>query len=319
MNKILQLKKIIENEGFVYIQTHNFPDPDAIACAFGLQFLLNQFNIKSKIIYSGFIISQTMNDMIEKLKIRVYHSHSVKIKKTSKIILVDTQLCHENVRKLDAQYIGCIDHHESGKKDELNFYDLRPEAGACSSIIGQYILDLRIDKIPENVATALLIGIYIDTFRLSRKTTQMDVRIVDKMFPYVNMELLGFLTINNINLQDLDKFKHSIKNLKIINDIGIVQANTVKTHHLLAIICDFFMQLRELNLVIGYSIKKNKISISVRNEIKKYNASKIAGKITENIGSGGGHNSMAAGIVDLSLVRKNFNFEKHLISIIRNL
>ena len=79
------------------------------------------------------------------------------------------------------------------------------------------------------------------------------------------------------------------------------------------------MQLRELNLVIGYSIKKRKISISIRSEIKKYNASKIAGKITENIGSGGGHTSMAAGIVDRSLVRKNFNFDKHLINIIREL
>ena len=31
----------------IYIQTHNFPDPDAIASAYGLKQLLNCFNIKS--------------------------------------------------------------------------------------------------------------------------------------------------------------------------------------------------------------------------------------------------------------------------------
>ena len=164
MNKLYKLIKILKNENFVYIQTHNFPDPDAIACAFGLQFVLNQFNIKSRIIYSGFIIDRTMNDMIKALKIKAYHSHSVKIKKSSKIILVDTQISHENVRKLDAQYIGCIDHHELSDNPVSGFNDLQPEIGASSTIIGQYLVDLKIKNIPENVATALLIGIYVSCY-----------------------------------------------------------------------------------------------------------------------------------------------------------
>ena len=115
----------------------------------------------------------------------------------------------------------------------------------------------------------------------------------------------------------MDKFQYCIKNLEIIKDIGIVKASIVKTHQLLAIICDFFMQLRQLNLVIGYSVKKNKISISVRSEIKKYNASKIINKIVKDIGAGGGHTCMSAGIVDRSLVRKNFNFREYLINIVK--
>ncbi|MGN0165235.1 MAG: bifunctional oligoribonuclease/PAP phosphatase NrnA, partial [Lachnospiraceae bacterium] len=37
----------------VIIQTHNFPDPDAIATAFGLQCFLIKFEIPSDIVYSG--------------------------------------------------------------------------------------------------------------------------------------------------------------------------------------------------------------------------------------------------------------------------
>lgn len=319
MNKFYQLKHAIKDENFFYIQTHNFPDPDAIACAFGLQFILKQFNIKSRIIYSGYITNKTVNEMINKLKIKVYHIHSINIKPSSKIILVDTQISHENVTKLNARYIGCIDHHQICKGRFHGFSELQPDTGACSTIIGEYILDLKIRKIPQNVATAILIGIYIDTFRLSRKVSQLDIRIVYELFCYADVSFLNYLTLNNIDLNDLPKFQESIKDLKVINDIGIVKAADLKSSQLLAVICDFFIQLREITLVIGYYPKKTKISISVRSEKREYNASKIVSRITENIGAGGGHTTMAAGLVDLRRVRKNFNFEKYLVNIVRGL
>ena len=36
-----------------YIQTHNFPDPDAIASAFGLQHFLRQHGVPTEICYDG--------------------------------------------------------------------------------------------------------------------------------------------------------------------------------------------------------------------------------------------------------------------------
>ncbi len=321
MSKVFQLKKILKNESFVFIQPHNFPDPDAAASAFGLQFILKQFNIKSKIIYSGFITNKTVNDMVEKLKIKIYHITQVSIKPTSKILVVDTKIGVSNITFLKAQYIGFIDHHEGNfnKKNSAEFYDLQPKTGACSTIIGDYILNLGLKKIPRNVATALLIGIYIDTFRLMRKTTQLDVEIVDKLYPFVDVKFLNFVALNIIELDDLKNFSLSIKNLKLIKDIGIVKVMKLRSGHFLGIVCDFFIQLRELTLIIGYYPKQKNISISIRSEKPEYSALKIINEITHNIGVGGGHSTMAAGVVDLNLVCKNFNFEKHLLNIIQTL
>ena len=268
MNKVLQLKKALKGEDSVFIQTHDFPDPDAIAGAFGLQFVLKQFNIKSSIIYSGFIVNKTMKEMIKRLRIKVHHATQVDIKGSSKIILIDTQVMHENFTKAAGQYIGCIDHHDIQNRKVLNFSDIRPDIGASSTIIGEYILDLNIKKIPGNVATAILIGIYIDTFRLSRKVTRADVRIVHELFSCADVGFLNYLTVNNIDLNDLPKFKQSINSLIVIKDIGIVNANDLKSHQMLAILCDFFLQLREIPLVIGSYIKKTKISRSIRSEKK---------------------------------------------------
>ena len=52
MNDFSQLAKLCEGK-YVYIQTHNFPDPDAIASAFGLQRLLELFDISSALCYDG--------------------------------------------------------------------------------------------------------------------------------------------------------------------------------------------------------------------------------------------------------------------------
>lgn len=52
MTRFEQLLEQINRE-HVYIQTHNFPDPDAIASAYGLQRLLKTRGIRATICYKG--------------------------------------------------------------------------------------------------------------------------------------------------------------------------------------------------------------------------------------------------------------------------
>ena len=49
----------------VYIQTHNFPDPDAIASAFGLQKLLAACGVESKLCYDGRIDKLSASKMLD--------------------------------------------------------------------------------------------------------------------------------------------------------------------------------------------------------------------------------------------------------------
>lgn len=51
----------------VWIQTHNFPDPDAIASAFGMQKLLEAKGISSKLCYEGVIDKLSSTKMLELL------------------------------------------------------------------------------------------------------------------------------------------------------------------------------------------------------------------------------------------------------------
>ncbi len=298
MDKLKQLLKIISPENKIFIQSHNYPDPDSIGSAVGLQFVLKNFGIKSKIIYFGRIFNKTVIDILEKYKVKLYNINDIQLKKSDKVIIVDTQLNNSNIKKLPADYIGEIDHHNIEKLSELPYSDLHPNIGACSTIIAQYLLKLKNVKIPAKIATMLLIGIFIDTNRLSRKVTKQDVKMVFNLFDYADIFFLNYITINSINIKDLKLFKYGIKSFERVNDSAIINIKKIDSPHLLAIVCDFFIQLKEINLVIGYAKVGKKILISVRSEVKRYQADKIARLISADRGNAGGHSNMAAGIID---------------------
>ena len=67
------LEEIIANisGNRVHIQTHNFPDPDAIACAYGLSELLKAKGVEAEICYKGNIERTVTAKMVGLLNIKV--------------------------------------------------------------------------------------------------------------------------------------------------------------------------------------------------------------------------------------------------------
>ncbi len=312
MKKINKLIKLLKDSK-ILIQSHNYPDPDSISSAVALQYILKLHNIKSKIVYGGEILNSGLLNIIKKYKLKLYHIESLKNIKKYKIIIVDTQFYNKNLKKINGEYIAEIDHHTIVKKSNLLYKDVRENVGSCSSIISEYLLSLNLSQIPEKIATLLLIGLYIDTNRFVRKTTLFDIKILYKLYKYADIEYLNYITTNSITMKDLDYFKNGLENIKRIKDIGIINIGEIKSPHILAITGDFFIQLQEINLIISYAIKGKFLFISIRSEIKKYDASIIAKIITENIGEAGGHYNMAAGAILLKNIKDMKNFSSLII------
>ena len=56
----------------VYLQTHNFPDPDALASAYGLQVFLRAHGVESTICYAGEIEANSTKKMLEVFHIEAF-------------------------------------------------------------------------------------------------------------------------------------------------------------------------------------------------------------------------------------------------------
>ena len=122
MTKLQELLKQI-NRKHVYIQTHNFPDPDAIASALGIQELLKHNGISSTICYKGKIDRYSTDKLRELMEIELLNVEDLSTILTDEdeVILVDAQKGNSNIVDITGDEIICIDHHPektSGRKWE---------------------------------------------------------------------------------------------------------------------------------------------------------------------------------------------------------
>lgn len=293
MKDLSQLIKIL-SEGRVFIQTHNYPDPDAIASAFGLQRLLEKFGISSQICYGGSaekLSAQTMlsNFGIEMIKI----SDIGDMTEQDKIVTVDSQKFNSNITDLIGDEVACIDHHPTVIPCEYLYKDVRI-VGACSSLIAGYFSDNGI--IPDkDTATALVYGIKMDTADFSRGVTQFDVEMYARLFPYADNDLLDRMKINTMEFADLKAYGSAIENIRVYDNVGYAYIPFDCNDALIAMISDFILALDVIEFSVVYSKRDSGLKFSVRSELPELNAGKIAAQALKDAGSGGGHARMAGG------------------------
>ncbi len=281
----------------VYIQTHNFPDPDAIASAFGLQRLFAHFGLKSTLCYAGRIDKLSSSKMLTAFDIEMLSYEELRnhMGKQDSIICVDSQKNSGNITDFIGDEIACIDHHPIFVRTEYLYQDIRI-TGACSSLIAQYFQRLGVTP-DKNVATALLYGIRMDTLQFSRGVTQMDIEMFSYLFPLSNTEKMLELERNNIELTDLRAYSEAINTITLYDTTGFATIPFSCPDGLIAALSDFILSLEEVLVSVVLCHRKDGIKLSVRSEISEVHAGQLIRTALEGIGDGGGHSEMAGGMV----------------------
>lgn len=297
MTKLDQLISKIKQK-HVYIQMHNFPDPDAIASAFGLQELLKHRGICATICYKGKIERYSTEKMCQLLAIEIENIEEItdRLSASDEVILVDAQKGNANIINIAGDEIICIDHHPTFEQQEYRFADIRPEVGACASIIAQYFIENRI-PMDKRVATALSFGIRMDTMSLSRGVSKLDMEMLYQMFDLCDQNVIHNLENSNLYFEDLLAYSKAIYSIKVYDNVSFADTGKDCPEGLIASVSDFMLALVEVTFSIVYSRKNDGIKLSVRSEGSKLDAGKIVREALEGIGNGGGHAEMAGGFV----------------------
>lgn len=298
MNHIDRLVNVISGRR-VHIQTHNFPDPDALGSAFGLQYLLEIKGIKADICYDGVIDKISTINMINHFGIEVvYYKDITDPSEDDVIIVVDAQAYNSNITDIIGNEIACIDHHPVVKEQKYEYSDLRI-TGACASIIAQYMVEADIE--PESmVASALLFGIKCDTSNFQRGVTELDAEMYFRLFQCADHFILSKLSINQIEFADLKAYAAAINDITLHGSIGFAEIGFACSDALVALISDFLLALDAVEISIVYSVRKNGLKFSVRTENPSIDSGVLVCDALKNIGTGGGHAIMAGGFVPIS-------------------
>lgn len=281
----------------IYIQTHNFPDPDAIASAYGLQFLFAQYGIDSKICYEGRIDKLSTQKMLDKLHITMYAYNDIRneLHEDDYIICVDSQKNSGNITDFIGDEIACIDHHPTFVDIDYQFKQVEI-TGACATLIAEHIAASGF-KPSKNVASALIYGQKMDTLSFSRGVTQRDIKMFSYLFDYRDEKILNDLERNNMVYDDLRAYGAAIANIKLYGVVGFSKIPYSCPDAMIAILSDFILSLVEVEVVIIYSERDDGIKLSVRSEREDIHAGEITNQALKGIGDGGGHASMAGGLI----------------------
>ena len=291
----------------VYIQTHNIPDPDAIGSAFGLQQIMKQYGIGATICYDGDMDKFSASKMLEMCAIEMFPDQDIagEMQPEDYIICVDSQKNAGNITDLAGDEIAAIDHHPTTAKtaDVPYLYKDVRRVGACCTIITEYYRALGLEP-SADVATALLYGIKTDTMRFSRGVEEADIAAFAYLNPLVDAQKLARLEMNHIDFSDLRSYGAAINNIQVFDYLGISYIPFSCSDTMVSIVADFILSLVEVEVAVIYCVRPDGMKFSVRSERDDVNAGELIAKALVGIGVGGGHATMAGGIIPASGMEK---------------
>lgn len=277
----------------IWIQTHNFPDPDAIASAYGLQYFLDYHGIPANICYNGNVDKISVAKMITNFDIDMRPISELDLRKDDYVVLVDGQKYNANLTDIPGEEVAVIDHHKTVKPCEYLYKDVRI-CGSCSTLIAQYIKESN-TPMTKKVASVLSYGLKMDTDSMNRGVQKLDIKMLDYLFDYMDRELVQSMYNNGMELKDLRAYGAAIENIQIYDRIGLARIPFDCQDALIAMVSDFILRLDAVTIAVIYAERNGGLKFSVRSEEPGVHAGDLTMNALKGIGDGGGHFTMAGG------------------------
>ncbi len=300
MKGIQELIAHIDPDRPLVIQAHDFPDHDAVASAYALAGLLRENDIEARLCYGGEIQSDSLTEAIRLLEIPISSCTELGLSDDTQIVVVDGFIGNRNIQGMPGDVIGVIDHHKPPTEPDSPYWDIRPHYGACSTILYEYYKIAKLDM-DRPTATALLMGLMMDTGFMTRGVTPVDLEAFAKLFFTGDWQTGSRLLKNSLSLNDLAVFREAINQCVVAEDFCYVPIQKETTPEVMALIADFFLGLREIHFVVVVEPEREEYRISVRSEDYGRPSDVVIRKALEGIGAGGGHVHMGGGSIPRDL------------------
>jgi len=300
-----RIYELIRGKRKVLIVTHNHPDPDALASAFALKYLLQaKWRIGSIIASSGVVGRAENRAMIRDLRIDLKSISELNLKNFSVIALVDTQPGAGN-NSLPRSVIPdiVIDHHMPvrARTRLAKYYDIRTDYGSTATILAEYLRDADIGEMDRRVATALFYGVRSDTRDLGRDVNPRDVNACLSFYQRVLFRLLSRIEHPELPRDYLTILEKAISKAMIARDVVTLDLGRVEHLEIIAEMADLLVRVEGVKWVLSVGVFVGDVYFSLRTKKRRGSADRIAQRMVAGLGSGGGHEMIAGGKIPTHL------------------
>lgn len=268
--KVAALHQVLErhrgDRQLVLLQ--DFPDPDALSCAWTYKLIAEQYDIRCEIVYAG-MLSHQENIALVKLtglpvqrwtpqmlreKIALYQSCAFVDNQGTTTQLLDV------VQQANLPIVLMVDHHSPQCDLHPEFTDIRPQVRATATIFTQYLQAglLRFDTSNSEhlkCATALMHGLRSDTNRLMQAQEE-DFLAAAYLSRFNDAQLLNAVLQASRSKRVMDVIERSLRNRILRNNFSIAGVGYLRYDDRDAIpqAADFLVTEENVHTAVVYGI-----------------------------------------------------------------
>jgi nanoRNase/pAp phosphatase (c-di-AMP/oligoRNAs hydrolase) len=299
----MELVAVLEDarpEG-VAIFCHDNPDPDTLASGWALHHICEHRKVKAEIFFGGELALPGSKELVKRLRIPVKGLAGVDevrgaIDDHSKIALVDSARPGENnCLPINVVPNIVIDHHStSASARGSEFYEIRANVGATSTIMTKYYIQLGL-PIDLRIATALFYGIKTDTANFTKNISPADLMAAAFLSSYVYQPLLDIFEAPPLPTSTIDAFGKAVVSRKVRGTASVSWLGELPDRSPLPLVVDFLMQEEGVLTAMVLALVDDTVQLSARNKDKEIHIGALLHRAFKGLGSAGGHATSAGG------------------------
>jgi nanoRNase/pAp phosphatase (c-di-AMP/oligoRNAs hydrolase) len=288
--RVHELRAFARETPVVPILVQPDPDPDGMAGALGIRTVLHRSEQASPIVSLGAVTRPENRRMAELLGFQVTRLTRDEVNGFKRVIAVDTQPSPAE----SPTRFAVIDHHPPRAGYTADFVDIRPDLGAASTMITQYLRAAG-EPISPRLATALIYGIRTDTDVLRRGTTREDIEAYGFLQELADQALLRRIGRPAFSLEAMVAVGRAVSALRIQDDVAVAYAGRLddQNAHVLPNVADFCLAIEGVSWAAVGGRIGDELAVNIRKTGSGMGAGDLARAMAEEEGMGGGHHSMA--------------------------
>ncbi|MDA8138069.1 MAG: DHH family phosphoesterase [Desulfobacteraceae bacterium] len=305
MKRSDRLLKAVATFNRAVVITHNYPDPDAMASAWGLKILIeSKILVPCRVLAGGSILRAENLKFLELLEPPLELVETYAPTSDEALIFVDCQPGNGNhlLSNQSIKAAAVIDHHPPAQaKPRSLFRDVRSGVASCSTLVTAYLLEQSIHP-KAKLSTALFLGVSSDIAR-QPILTPIDQRAVRGLAKEIDFNLA--IKIQNAPYPRTlyQRFHDALESTQLIGGTAVCLATKADSPAGMAGLADILIRCDEVHAVLLVARIGNDCFITVRGRSQDRHAGELAEALTRAMGSGGGHADRAAGKITITAER----------------
>jgi nanoRNase/pAp phosphatase (c-di-AMP/oligoRNAs hydrolase) len=287
----------VRGSGSLLIYMHDNPDPDALAAAMGLKRLVeHEAGLPATLALGGIVGRAENRAMVDVLKIPLTPVEELSPESFGVLAIVDSQPGTGNNSLPTNRTVDIvIDHHPARpESSRAPWCDIRPELGATSTIVLQYLRERHV-PLDAAIATGLFYALRTETRDLGRESTDAERSAYLHLVPLVDHQLLFRISHPKVQREHFAALDRALRSALVLGDLVAVNLGELSYPDLVAEVADLLLSFEGARFVLCCGRFRNRVYLSLRTEVSERRAGTLMRQLIGPSGAAGGHGTMAGG------------------------